>query len=155
MKQQQNIHPSSQKQTVHHMSGRFKQKFEAENKAVAHQKKMKEREKLRQEKVVQEKGLHNPFIKPAFGLGLLGTILVLFPAGIENQMQWWYLIPTFLCGIMGYVINYKARKLNADHYRRYRASVQPSLMKAGLYLSAFTLFGAMIMITTVLPIYFQ
>ena len=73
---------------------------------------MKEREKLRQEKVVQEKRLRNPFIKPAFGLGLLGTILVLFPAGIENQMQWWYLIPTFLCGILGYVINYKARKLN-------------------------------------------
>ena len=39
MKQQQNIHPSSQKQTVNHMSGRFKQKLEAENKAVAHQKK--------------------------------------------------------------------------------------------------------------------
>ena len=87
MKQQQNIHPSSQKQNVHHMSGRFKQKLEAENKAVAHQKKMKEKEKLRQEKVVQEKRLRNPFIKPAFGLGLLGTILVLFPAGIENQMQ--------------------------------------------------------------------
>ena len=55
MKQQQNIHPSSQEQTVNHMSGRFKQKLEAENKAVTHQKKMKEREKLRQEKVVQEK----------------------------------------------------------------------------------------------------
>ena len=70
-------------------------------------------------------------------------------SALENQMQWWYLIPTFLCGILGYVINYKARKLNADHYRRYRASVQPSLMKAGLYLSAFTLFGAMIMAFTI------
>lgn len=133
---------------------RFKQKVEAQTKADEHAKKMKDKELARQQAIVKDKKLQNPFILPAFIFGLVGTILVLFPAGIHNQMQWWYLAPMCLCGILGYVLNFKARKLNAQFYQRYRAYVQPSLMKAGLYLSAFTIFGFVMIMTALLPVYF-
>lgn len=136
------------------VTSRFKQKVEAQTKANDHAKRIKEKERLRQQNIVKQKNLKNPFIIPAFIFGLIGTILVLFPAGIQNQMQWWYLTPLCICGILGYILNFKARKLNAQLYQRHRAYVQPSLMKVGLYLSAFTIFGFVIIITALIPVYF-
>ena len=80
-------------------------------------------------------------------------MLILYPAGVQNQMQWWYIASTLICGITGYVLSYKARKLNAQYYQRYRAYVNPGLMKAALYLSSFTIFGIVLIITSILPAY--
>lgn len=134
---------------------RFAQKLEAENKENARKKRMKDKELARQKEIVKNRGLKNDYIIPSFVFSLIGGILILFPAGIDNQIQWWYVTPTLICGVIGYVLNFKARKINVKYYQRYRAYVNPGLMKAGLYLSSFTLFGVMIIIMTLIPIYFK
>ena len=132
---------------------RFSSKVQAETKENNRKKAMKQKESNRQKTIVETKGLKNQYIIPAFVFGLAGTILILYPAGVQNQMQWWYIASTLICGITGYVLSYKARKLNAQYYQRYRAYVNPGLMKAALYLSSFTIFGIVLIITSILPAY--
>lgn len=65
----------------------FQAKVEAETKAREKRKKVVEREKGRQEKIIDEKRLKNNFVFISFLFGLLGTLIVLWPAGYETQMQ--------------------------------------------------------------------
>ena len=126
----------------------FQAKVEAETKAREKRKKVVEREKGRQEKIIDEKRLKNNFVFISFLFGLLGTLIVLWPAGYETQMQIWYIAVTFICGGLGYLFALKANKLNKTYYQRYHVIVQPKLSKYGLYLSSFTLFGGVILFMT-------
>lgn len=66
----------------------------------------------KQKQMIIDKNIKNNFIYLSFGFGLLGSLLILWPAGIEIQMQWWYLTAIVTSGIIGYVAAYKARKIN-------------------------------------------
>lgn len=132
---------------------RFSQKLEAENKEQERQNKMKEKEKMREEKIIAEKGLENKYTLYPIIFGLAGTIMTLFPAGHETQMQWWYILSIFILGGIGYYFAVKANRINEQLYRRYRVRIKPKQIKIGVYLSAFTLFGGMIILMAVLPFY--
>lgn len=132
---------------------RFSQKMDAENREKAKRQKIYQKEMARQQAIIEKKQLKNQFIYYSFAFGLLGTLFVLWPAGIKNQMQWWYLLPTILSGSLGYFFALKARKINLQYYQRYRIYIQPKLMKAGFYTSAFALVGAMVMLMAAIPLY--
>lgn len=124
----------------------FSEKLKAENEANDHQAKQKEKEIKRQQEVIEKRNLTNKYIVPSIVFGAIGTVFVLWPAGIMVQRQWWYLLLTIGFGAIGYYYNMKARKLNAQYYQRYRVVVNGKSMKLGLYLSSFTLFGAMLIV---------
>jgi len=124
----------------------FSKKVEAENKATEHKKKLAEKELERQNKIIKERRLKNNDVYVSFACGLLGVAFALWPAGHIVQVQWWYGISTLMLGIVGYVFAIKANKKNKAYYQRHRVIVQPKLMKAGIYLSAFATFAGTILL---------
>lgn len=132
---------------------RFSKKLEAENKEKEHQKKMDEKDELRQQKIIQEKGLKNQYAFYPVIFGLAGTAMTLWPAGHQTQMQWWYMLSILLLGGLGYFFAMKASKVNEQYYRRYRVRINAKIIKIGVYLSAFAIFGAVLIFMAVLPAY--
>lgn len=124
----------------------FSEKLKAENQANDHQAMLKEKELKRQQETIEKHHLSNRYIVPSIVFGALGTILVLWPAGLMVQRQWWYLLLTLGFGAVGYFFSMKARKLNAQYYQRYRVVVNGKSMKLGLYFSSFAIFGAMLIV---------
>lgn len=124
---------------------RFSIKLEAENKAQAHQQKMKDKEIQRQEKIIKEKGLKNPYATYSLICGLVGVVMALWPSGWETQMQWWYFTGVLAFGLLGYGFALKSNSDNKKIYQRYRVYVDLKKMKWGLYTSAFATFAGVIL----------
>ena len=131
----------------------FNQLVEAENKQKDKQRLIKQKELDKQNKIIKEKGLKNHYVIISFILGLLGTTLVLWPAGLVIQIQWWYSLLIVICGLGGYFTARSARILNIQYYNRYRVYVFPSLSKAALGLSIFSVGAGVLMGTFTIALY--
>ncbi|MFR1449645.1 MAG: hypothetical protein ACLSXC_08755 [Beduini sp.] len=112
------------------------------------------KELQRQSQIITSKQLKNNESYIAFVFGLVGVIFTLFPAGIEVQMQIWYILSTLISGILGYYFSVKASRLNQKYFRQYRLKVHLKITQLALYFSAFAIFGSIIMTMFTLSLYF-
>ncbi len=131
----------------------FNQMVEAENRQKEKQKAIKQKQMEKEKKIISDKGLKNNYILYSFIFGLIGTALVLWPAGLDVQTQWWYSVVVLLFGFAGYFTARKAKIVNIQYFNRYRVHLNPRLCSWGLGLSLFTLVAGVCMGTFVMMLY--
>lgn len=132
----------------------FNQMVEAENQQKAKQKAIKQKQLEKEAKIIQERGLKNNYVLYSFIFGVIGAALVLWPAGLMVQTQWWYSVLIITFGFCGYFAARKARILNIEYFNKYRVHVSPRLSKLGLGLSIFSVGAGVFMGTFVMTLYF-
>ena len=131
----------------------FNQMVEAESHQKEKQKAIRQKQLEKEKRIIQEKGLKNNYVLYSFIFGLIGAALVLWPAGLEIQTQWWYSVLVVVFGFAGYFTARKARILNVQYFNRYRVHLNPRLSKLGLGLSIFSLGAGVFMGTFVMMLY--